>query len=181
MIWFTADLHLGHKNILKHCPKRGDFVLIHNMNASFISIINFYVDKNDELWILGDFAWGDPSKYLNLIRCRHVNLVLGNHDKISVYKRLISSANNLMGVHQVHTLSVNKQKFFLSHYAHFSWPTKSHGTIHLYGHSHGTMEDRLDTFDPSRRSMDVGVDAARDCLGMYRPFSIEEITGYLNG
>ena len=24
MVWFTADLHFGHKNILKHCPKRGE-------------------------------------------------------------------------------------------------------------------------------------------------------------
>jgi calcineurin-like phosphoesterase family protein len=59
----------------------------------------------------------------------------------------------------------------LSHYPHASWRGKNHGSIHLYGHSHGSMEEKLNQHWPNRRAMDVGIDIA------WRPFSLDEIIG----
>lgn len=53
---------------------------------------------------------------------------------------------------------------FCSHYAHRVWPKSHHGSLHLYGHSHGTLPDS------GNRSMDVGVDTNK-----FRPYSLEDI------
>ena len=61
-IFFTSDLHLGHKNIIKHCDR--PFSSIEQMNRSLLTNINNIVGLNDDLYILGDFtAYG-----VNIIR-----------------------------------------------------------------------------------------------------------------
>lgn len=73
-------------------------------------------------------------------------------------------------IEYVNSFSVGKQKFFLSHYAHRVWDKSHKGVIHLYGHSHATLEDQ-----PWGKSMDVGIDNAYRLFGEYRPFSLDEI------
>ena len=48
------------------------------------------------------------------------------------------------------------------------WNGSHKGVIHLYGHSHGSIED-------FNKSMDVGIDAAYSKFREYRPFHINEI------
>ncbi len=61
-----------------------------------------------------------------------------------------------------------KTRFFLSHYAHRVWNGSHRGIIHLYGHSHGSLE-------PYGRSLDVGVDNIFNLVGEYRPVNIQEV------
>ena len=63
-----------------------------------------------------------------------------------------------------------KLRFFCSHYAHRIWNQSHHGVMHLYGHSHSTLEH-----DQWGKSMDVGIDNAIKLLGEYRPFNILEV------
>ena len=58
---------------------------------------------------------------------------------------------------------VGKQKFFLSHYSHQIWNKSHHNSIHLFGHSHGSLEG-------IGKSMDVGVDTNN----LY-PYHLDEI------
>lgn len=55
MVWFTADLHLGHEAIIKmqHRP----FHNVYEMNESLIANINENVGENDKLYILGDICY----------------------------------------------------------------------------------------------------------------------------
>lgn len=55
MIWFTADTHFGHKNIIKYCDR--PFDSIENMDQTIIGAINNNVQPNDILWHLGDFCF----------------------------------------------------------------------------------------------------------------------------
>lgn len=54
--WFTADLHLGHRNIIDHCGR--PFRDAAAMNRSLIDRWNDVVDEGDDVWVLGDFALG---------------------------------------------------------------------------------------------------------------------------
>ncbi len=72
-------------------------------------------------------------------------------------------------------------KFHMCHYPLMSWQGLHYGGIHLYGHSHGIYEDVLDKLHPDRRAMDVGIDCAFKKLGMWRPFSIDEVVQMLVG
>lgn len=151
MIWFTSDLHLGHGNIIRHCLR--PFSNAADMDAAILSAINAVVGWNDTLWILGDFAYRgkDPGYYREQIRCGTVRLALGNHDR-----RVKSMKAGFASVSDVAEISVGRQRIWLSHYAHRSWPASHRGSWHLYGHSHGA----IDADDRARgmNALDVGVD-----------------------
>lgn len=176
MIWFSSDFHLGHSNIAgKEISnwKRGyrNFPSVDDMDKEIIGNINKYVEINDTLYFLGDFAFGNHKKiptYRILIKCKNIHIIKGNHDKgIEKYKTYFSSIQDVLTINEYNV------KIFLSHYAHRIWEKSHHGTIHLYGHSHGTIDDH-------GKSMDVGIDVAYKMFEEWRPFSIEEIIEIMN-
>ena len=58
-IYFTADLHFGHTNILKHSPKRpfSDTVDIVAHDEWLLDLWKTTVDKRDTVYILGDLTF----------------------------------------------------------------------------------------------------------------------------
>ena len=50
-IWFTADFHLGHKNIIRYCNR--PFDTVEEMNRTIIERLNSLVKTNDILYFLG--------------------------------------------------------------------------------------------------------------------------------
>ena len=58
-IYFTADLHFGHSNILKHSPKRpySDMVDIAAHDEWLLDLWRSTVDKRDTIYILGDLTF----------------------------------------------------------------------------------------------------------------------------
>jgi calcineurin-like phosphoesterase family protein len=188
-VWFTADLHLGHGNIIRYCMRpfmfseeetlakadpRGSWKIspetLQRHDNALLDAINRVVDKTDTLWILGDFCWGKleiARAYRERILCKNVHLVWGNHDHQSV-KPLFSSAID-QGL-----IRVEKEQIWLNHYPMRSWNKRFHGTWHLYGHVHGRLSAE-DTANPSWLTKDVGVDASG-----YRPWSFDEIASYMN-
>lgn len=177
MIYFTSDTHFGHKNIVKGTTswtsfKEGsshqgvrDFDTLEEHNYTLIKHINEKVGYSDTLYHLGDWSFGGKEniqKFREQLACNDIHLIFGNHDQHiepleSPFKSLFSSCSYYK------ELSINKQRFVLLHYGMRVWNKSHHGSIHLYGHSHGTL--------PSfGRSMDVGVDTNN----LY-PYSIEEI------
>ncbi len=79
--WFTADLHLGHANIIRYCDR--PFADTPTMNAELIRRWNDIVADDDEVWVLGDVALGTIAETLPLIDelAGHKVLVPGNHDR----------------------------------------------------------------------------------------------------
>lgn len=79
--YFTADLHLGHRNIIdySHRPFRD----ADDMNFALIERWNEAVSDDDEVVVLGDFAMGRISETLPLTARLHGRKVLltGNHDR----------------------------------------------------------------------------------------------------
>ena len=151
--YFTADPHFGHARIIQHCKR--PFKTVEEMDANIVDVINSTVAKNDELYILGDFAWKPATYgfYRKQLNVRNLHIVLGNHDKPSIAK-FVSTVDR-----QVYQ-RFGTVKLFLSHYPCVSWRGHAHGSLHLYGHSHGNLEDRLNEYFPHRKSMDVGIDVA---------------------
>lgn len=54
-VWFTADQHFGHANVIKHSQR--PFSSIEEMDATLIKNWNRCVKKGDDVFHLGDFAW----------------------------------------------------------------------------------------------------------------------------
>ena len=80
-IFFTADLHLGHTNIIKYCKR--PFQNVDEMNAKLIENWNETVSDKDEIYVVGDFAFmgtKNVEEILKHLRGRKY-LLRGNHDK----------------------------------------------------------------------------------------------------
>jgi calcineurin-like phosphoesterase family protein len=79
--WFTADLHLGHTNIIGYSAR--PFVDVEAMSRALVERWNDTVDSADDVWILGDFALGKIVDTLPLAAELHGRkmLLAGNHDR----------------------------------------------------------------------------------------------------
>ena len=187
-VWFTADLHLGHGNIIRYCLRpylssaereralkdpRGKWRVsertLRRHDDALLDGINAAVQTRDTLWILGDFCWGGiemARQYLGCIRCQNVNLVWGNHDHHSV-RPLFGQV-----IHQG-MVSVGGQNIWLNHYPMRSWNKSFHGSWHLYGHVHGRLA-KEDEGKPWMLTRDVGVDACN-----YQPVDFESLRAYM--
>jgi calcineurin-like phosphoesterase family protein len=154
MIWFTADTHFGHANIIKYCNR--PFSNVKEMDEEIINRWNVTIKSNDIVYHLGDFSMGDPRKYYSQLNGT-VYIIPGSHDKD--LKKLDSKFILL----PLYTLKYNKELFILCHYALRTFYHSYYGTFQLYGHSHGKLPKR-------GRAMDVGVDTNN-----FYPYSIDKI------
>ena len=92
MIYVTSDTHFSHANIIKYCNR--PFKDTDEMNSILIKRWNETVDKNDDVYHLGDFAFAQRTDtsisyketlkrnltYLTSILNGRIHLILGNHD-----------------------------------------------------------------------------------------------------
>ena len=182
MIWFTADTHFGHENILKHCPQRGRcFVNIKEHDDTILEGIASRVKKGDELYILGDFCQkaSRAGHYrMRLPKRVHVHLIRGNHDPVSLNQHFKNVWEQCLRRFRVG--DKEHQKVYMSHYPHYSWPGSFRGTIHLYGHCHGRAENHLNEIMPGRLSMDVGLDVAHALTHRWEPFSLQDVLRFIS-
>ena len=164
-VFFTADPHFGHHNIIRYCER--PFATVEEMDRAMLERVNAVVQPADTLYILGDFCMGvadrlvAAERYRQAIRCRQVHLIWGNHDPIEdpSFSALFTSTTHLLN------LRLGGQRVTLCHYAMRTWDKSHHGAWQLYGHSHGTLAEEADLWN-----LDVGV----DCWNFY-PISYEQV------
>lgn len=158
-LFFTADLHYNHANIIKYTNR--PFQNVEEMNEQLIKIWNNKVPKNATVIFNGDFCFGN--KFYECYDKLNGNIIFvyGNHDK-PIPKEIKK--------YDVVEFSYKGNYFFCSHFAHRIWNLSHHGSIHCYGHSHGTLDD-----DKNALSIDVGI----DCHKNLEPFSVEEVLEFM--
>lgn len=177
-IWFTSDIHEGHKNIMKFCPR--PYETVEEMNAGLVDIINTHVKANDVLYHLGDLSFRHKTQpiidFINSIKCRNIHLILGNHDeiirsKMDYFKQ--ECPNIIEIVEERKRLKIDKIDITLDHYPSRSWYKSPYGAWQLHGHTHGSME-RLG------RSVDVGWDSPHITGSpLHRPISFDELKEFM--
>ena len=143
-VFFTADPHYAHYNILRYTSRPWNNV--DEMNEGLIKNWNDTVPKGDSItYIVGDFAWKDHNKFLSRLNGKKV-LIIGSHDHMSqeVYKNFTEVCINKM-------LKIDGKFYFLNHTCQRVWERSIHGVPHIFGHSHA----RLETYN---LSLDCGVD-----------------------
>ena len=153
MVYFTSDLHLGHKNIitLQYRP----FESVEEMDRVLIDNFNSVVKKNDTVFILGDICYRLKLDKANEVISRlngRKYLIKGNHD-LEYDPALFVDIKDYM------TVSLNGKYFTLMHYPMLSWPKKERGSIQLHGHIHARMDYNERNRAEGIKRYDVGVDA----------------------
>jgi calcineurin-like phosphoesterase family protein len=180
-IWFTADTHFGHFNIMKYCGR--PFETTQQQDETIIKNWNDRVKEGDTVYHLGDFCFikskksAEVEQYIERLNGR-ITLVVGNHDHSRTRK-----ANGFAEVTccPYKEIKVGEQLVVLSHYAMLTWNKRHYGAWQLYGHTHGVLpNDRtrkqeriggtIDHDDIHPGHFDVGV----DCWD-FKPISFDEV------
>ena len=134
------------------------------MHDEIIERMNNKVQKNDELYMLGDISFYSGKKVTDILHKINgrKHLIIGNHDPKS-----LKNTYPWESVSDIKEIKDGGQRIILCHYPIHSWKGRSHGAIHLHGHTHGT----LDNFNPwVGFRCDVGVD-----VWDFEPVSLDEI------
>ena len=168
MIYFTADLHFGHRNIIRaaHRP----FETAEEMDAALIKNWNDRVAADDEVYILGDLSLRGPQYTMQILRqLKGVKyLVRGNHD--GFVDRSSFDRSLFQWVKEYHRLFCLGRQFVLFHYPIVEWDQAHHGSFQLHGHQHNAPSYNLRNAACGLRRCDVGVDA-----NGLAPVSMEEV------
>ena len=166
MIYFTADTHFGHTNIIKYCKR--PFKNISEMDAELIKRWNMSVGPFDHVYHLGDFCWGKSPESVNFYLTQLngiIHFIDGNHDKrfvIDVFKH--SRKHRYEGQRCELRHLDDFPLIVLEHYPLAIWNKSHYGSWHLFGHQHGTFEH------VGALAFDIGV----DCFD-YAPISIFDV------
>lgn len=162
--YYSADLHLFHKNIIRYSNR--PFASVDEMNQEIIDRTNERVGRRDRLFLVGDVAFARPDvalPILSQLNCEEIHLVGGNHDSPEMRRlKRESGAPFWKSVSELLEVNDEGRRVVLCHYAMRVWNRSHHGTYHLFGHSHGSMPG-------TSQSLDVGV----DCWD-YRPVTLDE-------
>ena len=167
MIYFTADMHFGHRAIIT--MQNRPFESVEEMNRVLLQNFNAVVQKDDTVYIIGDICHHmkieDADNLIKKLNGKKY-LVRGNHDK-NYDPRLFEDIQDFMKI------SVYGNSFSLMHYPMLSWPKKGSGSYHLHGHIHARMEYNESNRSDGQRRYDVGVDANN-----YYPVSVKQIVDF---
>jgi len=160
-LFFTADTHFGHKNIIEHANR--PFANVLEMNETMVNRWNSVVGRNDTVYHLGDVGYRiSPRNLADILDRLNGTLILiaGNHDKGGALRH--SKCRDRFAV--IHDFGYElefpekgaprgRRLIVLCHYKMATWNVKHWGQWHLFGHSHGAIPD-----NPTELAFDVGVD-----------------------
>lgn len=140
MIYFTADTHFYHNNILRFDNRPWE--TMEEMNEALRRRWNYRVHNNDTVYILGDFSWKSSGAALDFLKTLKgkKRLITGNHDTNSKeFYDLFESVKDFDRI-KVPVRDGTTRTCILSHYFMPLYPGHWNGAIHLHGHSHNTKE-----------------------------------------
>ena len=163
-IYFTADLHFGHANILKHSPRRpfADVVDIQAHDEWLLDKWRSTVDKRDTVYVLGDltFLKSEGARHLLEKLPGQKFLIEGNHDgSIRAYKnyfREVYQIKEMVFKPTVAPFLKEDLQVVMCHYPMVTWNKKPYGAIMLHGHCHGKLDEH------NAQSMDLRFDVGID-------------------
>jgi len=197
-IFFVADLHFDHPKIVRICNR--PVPLTENLDIAIPEqkkrlnelhndwlireVYNKYIDRKDEVYILGDVSLYPKNDAEKIIDRLHGNkhLIVGNHD------------GNI--AHSTRFCEITQRKDFrykrfgldleiiLDHYPIVSWKNKIHGSFMLYGHVHGRLGNLpLEIEKFLGFIWDVGIDnkktwedlEGKECSNWCKPVNLYEV------
>lgn len=187
-IWFIADSHFGHKNILKFSPKRlqefgldiNDSDVVTKHDEAFISRWNMTVAKHDTVYILGDLSFAPVEETKKILERLHgkKHLIVGNHDAsckgLENYFESVSQIKEVWFKTHVHNFLDEHMHCILCHFPLIAWNRRMHGAIMVHGHTHGALD--LINKESEELRVDVGFDGELSDCGL---ISLEQLYHYM--
>ena len=167
MIFYTADSHFGHQNILRFCDR--PYATIDDMNRDLALRWNSKVTGDDTVYMLGDvfFRADNPEEILTLLKGKK-HLIVGNHD--SSWMDKVDLGKHFKSVSLMQELSGGQAGVTLCHYPLLSWKHAKR-TYMIHGHIHqNTQMDFWPLIAANDHILNAGVD-----INHFEPVTFEEL------
>ena len=166
MVFFTADTHFDHANIIRLCNR--PYETIEQMNEDMIEKWNRKITGNDTVYIMGDmfFRSKDPEAILRRLHGKKY-LTIGNHDtwlkKIDAGKYFKEISHYIVTTDGQHGLA-------LCHYPQVCWAHAKRFYM-IHGHIHAdTSADYFLLLAERDRVLNAGAD-----INGFEPVTFEEL------
>lgn len=139
-VFFTGCTHFDHANIIGLANR--PFNSVEEMNDVLVHNWNSVVKSNDEVFLLGDIAYGPSSNsagyWLSKLTGRKT-IILGNHDDSKGWFDVDAGVRD---VQNYYDLKRKGHRFILFHYPMEDWDGRYRGSIHLHCHTHQKQLER---------------------------------------
>ena len=168
-IWFSSDLHLSHTKLIQYEGR--PFSNAEEMDKTIIDAWNKYVGKNDIVYYLGDFCFGNRETNERYIKSLNgtIHFIRGNHDRKNNLKVIEKHCVWVKDYAEINIgdveLGDRVKPIIMCHYPFAFWNKYVYFSWHTFGHCHGHYDD------PQKLSLDVGVDANYRRFGEFCPIS----------
>ncbi len=167
MLFFIADPHFGHKNILTLCDR--PYKTIEEMNLDLIQRWNGKVTGNDTIYVVGDmfFRAEDPESVLSQLKGKK-HLIIGNHDGSWIGK--VDLNRYFKSFSLMEQFSNGAVGLTLCHYPLLTWKHQKR-TYMIHGHIHQDTEMEFwPLIAANEHILNAGVD-----INNFEPVTFEEL------
>ncbi len=175
MIYYIADLHLGHRNVISFDSR--PFESPEDMEERMVCNWNARISDDDTVYVLGDAFWKNEAESIITFRKLkgHKHLIRGNHDRI--HGRLGSEWESVQPYAEI---ADSGRLVILCHYPLMFYRNQRYGAVMLHGHVHNSREwqlgekwkEELWSLGIPNRMINVG--CMMDYMG-YTPRTLEEL------
>lgn len=174
MIFFIADTHFGHKNIIKYCTR--PYETVDEMDEDLIEKWNRKVGKLDTVYIIGDFVWNKNKVpyYAEILNGKKI-LVTGNHDETWTTKKDHPNFSCFEEVTDYKFDSIKDRPVTLCHYPMVEWRNCRKDDAPyigylIHGHIHNNYSDEYRYMLRRYNALNAGAD-----VNGFEPVTFEEM------
>lgn len=170
MIFYTADTHFGHANIIRFCDR--PFSSVEEMDRIMIENWNNRVQAEDTVFIVGDFAYRSSRSVVQILKHLngHKHLITGNHDHSWLQNENVEKL--FESISHMDIINDSGHRVILCHYPLMTWSGEKKGAYMVYGHIHNHTSD-LD-FWPYIAGNDHMLNAGVD-VNYFAPATLDEL------
>lgn len=166
MIYFIADTHFGHRNVI--CFTNRPFESVEEMDDTMISNWNKRVHQQDTIYIIGDMFY--HCNYAeDILKKLHgkKHLIVGNHDGSWLNER---TRKYFQSISPFLETTDGRHALTLCHYAMVSYHHDSKAYM-IHGHMHNNIyADYYPLLIKRERVLNAGVD-----INGFKPVTFEEL------
>lgn len=168
MIYYISDLHFGHERVIQMDNRPFDSAEV--MDLTLIELWNQRVTAEDDVYILGDFAYRNnftATWYLRRLNGRK-HLIVGNHDRHTLKDEKAVAC--FASVNKMLRIMDGGRVVSLCHFPVAEWNGKRRGGYHVHGHLHNRRDEVFDFMSRYDRALNAGC-----MLNNYRPVTLDEL------
>ena len=168
MIYYTADLHLGHETVI--ALDQRPFASVEEMDETLIRNWNSRVTDRDRIYIAGDLIYRSkkpPEWYLEQLKGIKY-LVIGNHEQAIL--KSSKALSYFEAVDKMMYVKDGKHHICMCHFPIAEWNGYFRGHYHIFGHIHGHRNRAYEMMRQEPRAFNAGC-----MLHQYRPVTFEEL------